>query len=144
VINSKNYAIRTDVSRPSPPRDITLTLNGQRLRLKWSRPTVPEGPIDEYRVTVNGIPVNSTIKNTEFSYQMNEDYVSGRTYTMTVSACNKDTQTRLLCSDPKSAQISYFPKHNNNTNSTILLTQSASINQISFILIVFIQILVIV
>jgi hypothetical protein len=127
VIDTQTYAIHTDVSRPSPPLNTKIILVGQRLQLQWTPPSSPRGPIDEYRVTVDGIEVKPAMKNTVLSYIMNKDYVPGITQRMSVSACNTDTQDRTLCSNPKDAEVSYFQ----NTMYTTLSTQSSSINRIS-------------
>lgn len=135
VMSIKSYAIRTDVFRPSSPRNIELILNNKRLQLKWMPPSLPQGPIDEYRVTVDKIEMKPALKNTVLSYTMNKDYISGITHTMSVSACNIDTQNRTLCSNPKDAEVSYFQKK----IDTTVPTQSASMNQISFMFILLIQ-----
>ncbi|CAF1168841.1 unnamed protein product [Rotaria sordida] len=143
VMATKTYATRTDVYRPSSPLNIELTLNGQRLRLKWKPPAFPQGPIDEYQVIVDGVQVKPPMKNTELSYEMNKDYVAGITHTISVKACNIDTQNRTLCSDPKDTEISYF-RNKTSTSSNIAPMQSISIKQISFMIILLMKILVII
>ncbi|CAF1260286.1 unnamed protein product, partial [Rotaria sordida] len=140
VMATKTYATRTDVYRPSSPLNIELTLNGQRLRLKWKPPAFPQGPIDEYQVIVDGVQVKPPMKNTELSYEMNKDYVAGITHTISVKACNIDTQNRTLCSDPKDTEISYF-RNKTSTSSNIAPMESISIKQISFMIILLMKIL---
>ncbi|CAF4783701.1 unnamed protein product [Rotaria sp. Silwood1] len=143
VMTTKTYATHTDVFRPSSPLNVEFLLNGQRLQLKWKPPAFPQGPIDEYRVTVDGVEVKPPLKNTKLSYVMNKDYVAGITHTMNVRACNIDTQNRTLCSNPKDTEISYRQNKTISTSSNIASMQSTSIKQILFMLILLINILVI-
>jgi hypothetical protein len=131
----KTYAIRTDVFRPSPPVNPQIIRIDNHLQVQWTPPIFPRGPIDEYRLIIDGIEIKPPMKNTHLSYTMNKDYISGITHTMSVSACNIDTQNRTLCSNPKDAEVSYFQKK----IDTTVPTQSASMNQISFMFILLIQ-----
>ena len=133
---TKMYAIRTDVSRPSPPHNPSVALNGHQLQLTWLPSRQPYGPIDEYRVTVDGTTMKPALNNTNLFYRMKQNYVAGAKHTMAVSACNMDTQNRTLCSDPKQAQASFSPNKN---SSLVIPTQSASLNRLPFALLVFVS-----
>lgn len=140
VVDIKTYTVRTDVFRPSPPRNLELTLDSQRLLLKWKPPAFPQGPIDRYQVTVDELNVEASLKNTDLSYKMSIDHVQGTNHTFSVSACNVDIQTRSLCSDPKNAIISFYENMidtytSTNVIATTIPRQSASIKQFSFLLI---------
>ncbi len=140
----KTYSTRTDIFRPSPPRNTQIKLINQHLQLKWSPPTLPQGPIDEYHVIINNVKVEPPLNNTQLSYEMTEDYDSNRTYTMSVYACNTDTQNRTLCSAPKDATVLYFSNQTTTDSSTTPPTQSATIHHISVIFILIIQIILII
>lgn len=132
---TKMYAIRTDVSRPSPPHKPSIALNGHQLQLTWLPPRQPYGPINEYRVTVDGTTMKPALNNTNLFYRMKQNYVVGVKHTMAVSACNMDTQNRTLCSDPQQAQASFS---SNKNSSLVIPAQSASINRLPFALLVFV------
>ena len=141
AIQTMTFAIRTDVSRPSPPRNASIALNGHQLLVTWFPPKQPYGPIDEYRVAVDGITMPRVLDNTKLFYRLNESYTVSTKHTITVSACNKDTQNRTLCSDPKQGQASFSENKN---SSSITPTQSASVGRVSFALLVLIPVLLIV
>ncbi|CAF0886030.1 unnamed protein product [Adineta steineri] len=97
VMYMKTYTIRTDIFRPSPD--------------------LPQGPIDDYRVIIDGTEVKRRLKNTELSYKLNEDNIADVNHTLSIRACNIDTQNRILCSNSKDAEIFYSSIITNNTIS---------------------------
>ncbi|CAF0941505.1 unnamed protein product [Adineta steineri] len=105
----KTYTIRTDIFRPSPD--------------------LPQGPIDNYRVIIDRTEVKRRLKDTELSYKINEDILANINHTISVHACNIDTQNRTLCSNSKDVEIFYSPIIINNTLSST--TQSACIHESS-------------
>ena len=121
---TRTYSMRTDVDRPSPPRKLLAQLFGSKLHFTWLFPWDLRGPIDEYRVTLDGVPVNETFTSSTFVYTMNKNYVAGTNHTISVSACNIDTQKRALCSDPKLAQLTFTGQAT--SDSTTSITQPGS------------------
>lgn len=138
VIYVKTYTIRTDVSRPSPPNQIQITLIKQRLRLTWMPPKLPNGPIDNYRITVDGNEKKPYLANTKLFYDLDEDYILGVTHTMNVRACNIDSQQRALCSNARDAESS-FVENKSNPDTTVATIDSKSICSMPFILMYLIQ-----
>ena len=134
----KTYTIRTDVSRPSPPNQIHITLIKQRLRLTWTPPKLPNGPIDTYRIAVDGQDKKPYLANTELLYDFNEDYIFGVTHTMSVRACNVDSQQRVLCSNAADAESS-FVENKTNLNTTVATIDSKSIRSMPFVLMYLVQ-----
>ncbi|CAF0886012.1 unnamed protein product [Adineta steineri] len=62
----KTYTIRTDIFRPSPD--------------------LQQGPIDDYRVIIDGTEVKRRLKNTELSYKLNEDNIADVNHTLSIRA----------------------------------------------------------
>ncbi|CAF1233089.1 unnamed protein product [Adineta ricciae] len=138
VIYIKTYTIRTDVSRPSPPNQIQIILIKQRLRLTWAPPNLPNGPIDTYRITVDGKEKKPYLANTELFYDLNENYIFGVTHTMSVRACNTDSQKRALCSNAGDAESS-FVENKTDLDTTVATIDSKSVRSMPFVLMYFIQ-----
>jgi len=139
----KTYAIRTDVFRPSPPVYPQIIKIDNHLQVQWTPPIFPRGPIDEYRLIIDGIEIKPPMKNTQLSYKMNEDYIPGVTVAMNLLACNIDSQNRTLCSYPEDAQIAFSSKPITDSSNTPP-TLSAYFHRISFRFILIIQIVVII
>jgi hypothetical protein len=100
--------IRTDYGRPSLPENTTVILNLKRLTISWLPPLVPAGPIYSYRLIIDKNPIINDLPNTQFSYEMKEDYVYGTRHTFTVLACNKDRENSTVCSNEDEAEVSFF------------------------------------
>ena len=142
VLTASTYSVRTDVGRPSPPRKLLAQLFGSKLHFTWLFPLNLRGPIDEYRVILDGIPVNETFRSSTFAYTMNESYVVGNQHTISVSACNIDTQKRALCSDPKLAQLRFTGQATNDTASiTTPVSRSTFGTETSFLHVVMLSML---
>ncbi|CAF3301261.1 unnamed protein product [Rotaria socialis] len=129
VTNIGTLVVRTDVFRPSPPRDFEVQLNGHHLELKWKPPSIPHGPINDYRVTIDGIEIKPPLNNNALFYRMDKNYILGTTNKISIIACNIDTQERILCSNSKGSETSYF-NTNNSTNPNISATKSSLTNSI--------------
>ncbi|UJR14637.1 hypothetical protein I4U23_001630 [Adineta vaga] len=139
----KTYTRRTDVSRPSSPGNIQIALHKQRLRLTWTPPNFPHGPIDNYRITIDGIEKLPYLSNTAISYEIGKNYVFGINHTMGVRACNNDSQQRILCSDAKDTTRSFF-QDKNSDNIIVSSMQSVSFCRIRFLSICIIQFLMVI
>lgn len=127
VPNTVTYARRTDVARPSAPRHINVTLKNQKLQVQWSPPARPYGPIDLYRIMLDGKLIESNLNQSETLYQLKTPYVAGTKHQIGISACNIDTQNRTLCSDAKQAEVIY------DGTQTIVTMASTTIGTISSI-----------
>ena len=112
VPSVETYMTRTDVGRPSSPRNVAVELKNKKLQLTWLAPHPPLGPIQSYRIIVDGKQIEPTVAGDQTSYQMKTDYVPGTKHTIAVTACNFDTQNRTLCSDPKATEVIFDGKVN--------------------------------
>ncbi|CAF1036081.1 unnamed protein product [Adineta steineri] len=100
--------IKTDYGRPSPPSDITFTLNSKRLQLSWSRPLSPAGPIHKYRLTINTDPTIDNLPHDKLSYDITENYVDGTEYKIVLVACNVNNKNEAVCSDANQGQATFI------------------------------------
>jgi hypothetical protein len=98
--------IQTDYGRPSVPQKITITIISKRLRLSWSSPLLPAGPIHNYRLTIDQNRIIYNLSNDIFSYDTTEDYVYGKEYTFFLEACNKNRQNITVCSNANDGNAS--------------------------------------
>ena len=121
--------IQTDYGRPSVPQNITITINFKRLRLSWSSPLLPAGPIHNYRLTIDPNEVIDNLSNDIFSYDTTKDYVYGKEYTFFLQACNKNRRNITVCSDPNDgkASISIQQTTTATPNSSDILSYSICI-----------------
>lgn len=117
VPNVVTYQRRTDVGRPSSPRNVAVELKTGKLHLKWLTPNQPMGPINFYRLLVDGKQIESNLASNKSSYEMKTNYVPGSKQTVIITACNIDTQNRTLCSDPKQSEVIFDGKENMVTSS---------------------------
>ncbi|CAF4374854.1 unnamed protein product, partial [Adineta steineri] len=100
--------IKTDYGRPSPPSDITFTLNSKRLQISWSRPLFPAGPIHNYRLTINTNSPIDNLPHDKLSYDITEDYVDGTEYKIVLDACNVNNKNEAVCSDANEGQATFI------------------------------------
>ena len=127
VPNVVTYLRRTDVGRPSSPRNVVVELKNGKLHLKWLTPNQPMGPINFYRILVDGKQIESNLASNKSTYEMKTNYVPGSKQTLIISACNVDTQNRTLCSDSKQSEVIFDGKENTVTSSPDF-SSSMSIN----------------
>ncbi|CAF3181135.1 unnamed protein product [Rotaria sp. Silwood2] len=100
--------IRTDFGRPLAPQNITVRLNSKRLRIAWSSPFLPAGPISNYKLTIDQQSPIENISNSQLSYDMTEDYVFGQKHEFFLEACNKNRKNDSLCSNPTYGRTIFF------------------------------------
>ncbi|CAF0972619.1 unnamed protein product [Rotaria sp. Silwood1] len=99
---------RTDYGRPSAPQNITVILNSKRLTLFWSPPLKPAGPVNNYRLIIDQSPAIDNIPNSQFSYNMKEDYIYGQKHVFYLLACNINRQNISECSNPNDGETSFI------------------------------------
>jgi len=132
--NTAEHQAKTKVSQPSPPHNITFLLNSARLQISWLPPLEPAGPIDEYRLTIDGKNISSGLPNNQLSYEMLDDYVFGTTHTFTVSACNEDKEdSAIWCSKPDDAKETF--KEDDTTTTPPKATASFTFSAYLFLII---------
>ncbi|CAF0867197.1 unnamed protein product [Rotaria sordida] len=119
--------IRTGYGHPSKPHNITIILNSKRLKLSWSPPLLPAGPINNYRLTIDQQPIIDNIPKNQFSYDMTEDYIYGQTHIFFLQACNINRQNHSICSNPNDGNV-IFPM----PITTTLSQEASKLNFLKF------------
>ena len=108
VTNPETRFIRTDYGRPPPPSDIAANLNGKNVRISWSSPLTPAGPIDTYRLQIGTQQPIDNLPNDKFFYDTTEEYIDGETKVFFVSACRRNLQKESVCSNANEGQVTFF------------------------------------
>lgn len=113
--------IQTDVGAPSVPQSIRATLGeNQRIKLSWSQPAKPAGPIDRYRVFIDRDPTPVELRNDQVSYEISDAYVYGDRHQFFLSACNINRENTVVCSSANEGKVEfYLPSPETTTKSPV-------------------------
>jgi hypothetical protein len=104
-----NLNIKTDYGAPSPPQNMVVTLVEKHLQITWLPPAKPAGPINNYEIKIDNETAKNDIPRNETSYQIPKEYVLGTKHKISLRACNNDTRSRFVCSDPIEKEGIYDP-----------------------------------
>ena len=100
--------LKTDFGRPSAPERISCDLDTKHVHLTGRRPSIPAGPIQNYRLTLNRTTITESIPGDATTYIVTNNYVWGTEYNLVLTACNTNRKNESICSDPSLGSLTFY------------------------------------